>query len=276
MNKLLLSLLIVFCSLSVSAQTLEESVQKGVEFHRNGQYTKAIKSYSNVLLKDSSRLNIWINRGMCYALSGNHKKSLEDLHYALSISANKAEILVLMGNVFSYDKQFRNAKNALQRALKSGAKFNFEDYFNLGTAYYFLGESMDSAILYLEISKNLKPELSLANNNLAWAYLDIDPEKSCFYFNEAYIKDTLDAVNINNLGYSHLLCGNLEVAYGFLEKAEKLDKKNSFIYRNFGLYYKLKDDKKLACKYMQKALNLNIVEVWGEGYIKELLDYCQE
>ena len=101
------------------------------------------------------------------------------------------------------------------------------------------------------------------------------PEKSCVYFKKAYQIDNSDPVLVNNLGYSHFLCGNLEMAFSYYEKSKEMDPSNSYVYRNIGLYYIAMEDRQSACLNYQLALDKDFIASWGKAHIVELHEYCE-
>jgi len=277
MKKGLIYLFLLLISSYGYSQNLEKTMKKvenGIKYLEKGKYKKAIKQYSSIIETHDNIWQAYAVRGNCYYFTNETKKGLHDFLKAYSLDSNQSFLLNQIAVGYEALKQHKQAIEYYKRALSKNFEFTYFEYFSLGSAYYFLAE-MDSAIHYLEISRDLDSVNSLAGDNLAWAYLDSDPVKSCFFFNEAYLKDTLDSRKINNLGYSHLLCGNLEEAFTYFKKAKKLDRNNSFIYRNFGLYYMKKGQKEEACKNLQKSIDLKIVEEWGDSYISELKEYCQ-
>ena len=144
----------------------------------------------------------------------------------------------------------------------------------LGSTYFFAQE-MDSAVNYLKQAIDLDSTDGDALNNLAWSYLSIEPSKSIQYFKMAYGLDKTDPVALNNLGYAELLSGELELAKEHFLESKKMNPKNPFVYRNLGLYYMKKNNKKAAKKQLKKCLKKGILEKWGPQYLVELKAYCK-
>ena len=273
MNKLIYLTILIILNTNTYSQNIDKLFNKAIDNHLNENYDAGIKLYSKILSIDSMLYTARVNRAICYSALGEKQKSISDFEYVLKYTPSDTTSLIYLATHYGLNEQYKKSIIYFQNALKYDAKLNYMDYFNLGSDYYFSGNN-DSAKIYLEKSFSLDSINSPAVNNLAWVFLEEDPEKSCYYFNESYLKDTLDSRNINNLGYSHLLCGNLEEAYNLFKKAESLDPKNSFIFRNLGLYYLKSDNRKLACENLKKAIELNIIEEWGEQYVEELLRFC--
>ena len=58
-------------------------------------------------------------------------------------------------------------------------------------------------------------------------------------------------------------------------KSKELNRDNAFVYRNLALIFKFKGDKAKSCLNYQKALDLNIIQNWGEKYVEELIECCK-
>ena len=275
MKKIAWLLFIFTCCISVYAQNIKKIYAKADAYHQAGDFDKAIEAYTKVLKKDSTYWLAWVNRGSCYTALGQLDKMINDFEHALRIEPNDTFAIDRLADVYMRTGNYNKAIQYYKKNISLGYPFNYVTYGNLGSCYYFSGQS-DSARKYLKLSYDLNQTYTLTLNNLGWANLDYNPNESCRYFNEAYLMDSLDVKNINNLGYSHLLCGSLDKAYEYIHKAEQLDPTNSFVYRNYGLYYLKKNDKVQACQNLQKAIKLNIIEDWGEIYVAELRAYCNE
>ena len=275
MKKIILFLLLNLFNLTVFAQKTEAIYKQAVQYHQEGNYSEAIKMYTKVIKKDSMDSYAFLNRALCYYSLNKYDNMLSDYEHALRLNPKDTVILEHIADGYSIVNNYASAIQYYKRTLSMGKTPNYSIYGSMGTCYYFSGQN-DSARKYLQMSYDLNQTYVLVLNNLAWANLDYNPNKSCMLFNKAYMMDSLEVRNINNLGYSHLLCGNLDKGFELISRAEKLDPTNSFVYRNYGLYYMKKGDKIQACKNLQKAIDLKIIEEWGEGYVSELMMYCNK
>lgn len=272
--KLFPTLLILCFFIKFNAQDIEKMLIKAKKFEAKNKYEKALKTYNKILEEDNTNILTFARRGRCYFHLNLMDESLNDLLYFHRKYPNSSIVNVYLGSIYGSKGKHSKATTYYSNALKNGHKGNAFFYFNYGSSLYFSGKN-DEAIIYLEKSYKMDSTNSGVYNNLAWSYLDTNPEKSCKYFKLAYEQDSLSDVSINNLGYAHLLNNDLEKALDLFKKANKINPENSFTYRNIGLYYKKKNDKKLACEYLQKAIEFKIIETWGEHYITELKDYCK-
>ena len=269
----ILILFSIFYSFSLFSQSKE--LNKATKFFNAGKYVNAIKALNKGLEKDTGNYAMLFNRGICNLELEEYDESLVDFKRCYSKSPKDEVASMYIGLIYAEKKMFKEAIKFLNISLDNGFEPNFQFYYDLGTCNLFIG-AKEEARMYLDKAFAMDSTQTRIYNNLAWVYIDYDPQKSCRFFTKAYAMDTADYANVNNLGYSHLLCGNLEVAFNLFQKSEALNPKNSFVYRNYGLYYMYKENKELACLNLQKARDMKIVENYGETFIVELVEYCTQ
>jgi tetratricopeptide (TPR) repeat protein len=247
---------------------------QAVEYQKQAKYQEAIEIYSELLEVDSNIYGCWKNRGQCFYSLSEYNYALHDFYKAIHLNQSDSSLFFCIGlthvNIGKWNKGIEFLNYAVEKSYPRN-----ETYFqNIGTCYYFLGK-MDSAIKYLSSSYEINPENRNTLTNLAFAYQNSNPSKSCQLFQQVYNIDSLNAQTINNLGYSHYLCGNLNDAYSYYQKALSMDAKNSYLHRNIGLYYQRKNDINNACRHLQKAIELDFIKDWGDNEIEELMNFCQ-
>lgn len=270
--KNIISTILILCSILTFGQ--DKSLEKAVNHHNGAKYEKAIIMYTKVLENDSTNQKALFGRGICYGETKQLDKSLTDFLNFDMLYPNHPLALKTISMIYSEKRNFIKAANYLELSIENGLEADSRDLYDLGSCYYFSGNN-EKAIKYLTKSYELDSTFAPTWNNLAWANLDNNPYSSCKYFKKAFNLDSLDFRNINNLGYSHLLCGDMEVAYKYFQRAEVLNPENSFVYRNYGLYYMRMGNKEKACKNLKKSIELKIIEEWGVHYITELQEYCK-
>lgn len=265
--------LVLFNSDFAYSQTSEEYLQLAYSYHQKKEYYQAIKNYTKAIELNNQNYQAFFNRALCYSRVDNYNKSIYDFKRVLEIDSTIYETYLALAYTYAEKKDHLKSAESFRNAQVREVKMDYSDYYSYGTSYYFAGMN-DSAKKYLEISYDMDKQNSLAPENLAWVYLKEDSKRSCKMFKENYLRDTTDARRINNLGYAYLLDGDLDSAFYFIKKAEIKDPKNSFVYRNYSLYYKQIGNKELACLNLQKAIDLDIVVNYGRSYIRELELYC--
>jgi len=248
---------------------------QAVEYQNKEEYVKAIEIYSELLEADTNIYACWYNRGHCFWSLSEYDFALYDLYRAVNLyqgdSALFFDIGLLHINFEDWDKGIEFLTYAIERNHPKDEVY----YTNIGSCYFFLGD-FDSAVENLTNAYELNPKRSEVITNLAFSYIESDPYKSCFFFEQVYKLDTLDAVAINNLGFSHYLCGRLDDAYEFYMKSYSINPTNSFLHRNLGLYFIRTGEASEACSCLTKALNLGFIKEWGESHISELIEFCKD
>jgi tetratricopeptide (TPR) repeat protein len=268
--------ILLFASLSATCQKIDwDYFGEAVEYQKQKKYSEAIRIYSELLEVDSNIYGCWNNRGQCFYEMAEYNYALFDFYKAVNLIQSDSSLFLMIGLTHIYLEQWEKGIEFLNYAEEQGFPRNETYYQNLGSCYYFLGQN-DSAIYYLSKSHTINPKSHTTLTNLAFSYINTEPEKSCTYFQQAYQLDSLNPRRINNLGYSHFLCGNLDNAFDLYQRALSLEPKNAYIHRNIGLYYKSIDNKELACKSLEDAIALGFITDWGESDISELLEYCNK
>jgi tetratricopeptide (TPR) repeat protein len=272
--------LITVTSLFIAMSGLSQEIDwdyfgQAVEYQKQDKFHEAITIYSELLEVDSNIYGCWKNRGQCFYSLSEYNYALYDLYQAINLNQSDSSLFFSIGLSHLSLEQWTKGIEFFNNAVERGYPKNETFYHNVGSSFYFLGET-DSAITYLSKSFDLNPTNGSTLTNLAFSYINKAPSKSCHLFQQAYSLDTLNSRTINNLGYSHYLCGNVEIAYSNYKKALSLDSTNSYLHRNIGLYFKAVENKDLACVSLQKAINLGFINEWGESNIKELIDYCKK
>jgi tetratricopeptide (TPR) repeat protein len=124
MNKLgLLTIILLAFAFNLFAQTADEIAksdaffQQGIKFEDNGDYRKAIQSYTEVIKIRPNRPNAWFNRGNCYYAIGNYQQSVKDLSEAVRINPTDAEAYDLLGGAYLQLNQLDSAVTSFDRAF---------------------------------------------------------------------------------------------------------------------------------------------------------------
>jgi tetratricopeptide (TPR) repeat protein len=250
-----------------------------ITIHQEGKFEEALVLYKNILKNYPNNYTLLSNIGACYLGLKNGEQAKQHLYHAINFQQPDSLMMYRIGRAHMYSNEWETAAKWMQQALESGYPSAFLTLFELGSNYYFAGIHKE-AQEFLYNAHLLDTTHAGALNNLAWSYLETEPKQSCVFFQKAYHLDSLDPRNVNNLGYAKLLAGYHEEALNLFLQTKKMDPKNAFVYRNLGLYYKTKENKKKAKKNLQLAIKYGILEKWGkengEKYIAELKNYCNQ
>jgi len=79
----------------------------------------------------------------------------------------------------------------------------------------------------------------------------------------------------NNLGYSYVSAGQMDVGIKYIKEAIEGDPSNSYAYRNLGLAYLKMKQKDVACQYFYKALALGFSSKHGPEVESLIEKHCK-
>ena len=178
---------------------------------------------------------------------------LTSFRKAQSLDKNNPEILVNLGTVYYYKKQFDSARSHLDRALELNAEeanaFNALAMVEVELKNYPKASGMLSKALSINPDDpyflNNRGYLFLLTNQMDKAKADID------------LSITLDPYNgwaYRNKGIYYLMEKRYEDAIRLLKRAESSDSFIEKIYYYLGDAYDKQHDKQHACEYYTKAV----------------------
>jgi len=277
---LFLFLVLTASQFSYGQKILEdnERFMRAVDHMAKQEFAAAADTFT-LLLENQPLPAAHYNRGMCYYMTGEKQKALEDYQIALTEFADDPNLHLLMASTYLDFSEYSRAARQFSQALKLGYIPNNEDAFHIGTSYFFI-QQIDSAKKYLNLSLELNLESkkyrSWTYTNLGWIYLgekDYPNAKRMFELSLQLNPD--NPQYMNNLGLAYFRVGELDRGLSLVLRAKGEDPDNAFVYRNLALIYMAKGEQNLACEHYQRALDLKIVEEWGAQYVAELMNYCQ-
>ena len=138
-----------------------------------------------------------------------------------------------------------------------------------------MGE-LDSALSSFDKVLDLNSDLIEAKGNKAFVYLLQNRyREAALIYQELLLRFPDNASYLNNLGYSELRSGELDNAMRHVQRSLALAPNNAYGYRNRGLIYLARNQKKQACADLDSALGLEFVKQWGSRDLEELIDYCR-
>lgn len=243
---------------------------------KDNDLKKLIKNATELIQKDNNSIEAYMLRAKCYYDLEYFDKAELDLKKIIKIDSENIKALMLIGDTYSKKRNFKEANYYYEEAIENGKKLDSKMKAILGTNYYFI-QDYKNAIKYLTMAlDDSKYKVDVVHNNLAWSYIFTNDTKMAIeHFKKAFAIKPNFVNNVNNLGYAYYLDNQLDIAEEYILKAKKMDSQNSFVYRNLGLIYKKRGNKKKACKNYEKALSLDIIKLWGAFYVEELKEYCE-
>ena len=268
-------ILSVFTVYGQSKKTIK-LYNKAIEYFQSKDYNNAINTYLEVIEEDPRYSWPYINLGITYKEVGEYDLSIKYLNTALQMDPNNHHIYYSLGATYTKIKQYDKSNQYYHQAA------HFEDanldtiYSNMGFNFLFWGK-LDSAIHYFEKSLELHPAFEAPLTNIAYLHIMKENYTEAQKCLETLIQEYPDVTNnYNNLGYVLCKLNDLDNAEKYLRQSLKMDNKNEWTYRNFGILYQAKGDQKNACKNLDKAIELGFEARYGKEVSELLQKHCEE
>ncbi|UTW65837.1 tetratricopeptide repeat protein [bacterium SCSIO 12643] len=249
---------------------------KAYEYSMNGENTKAIETYLKVIEMEPGYSSPYLNIGTDYKEIGEYDLAIKYLNTAIQIDPEGFKAYAELGTVYSRLKQYEKADKYFKQALSKHSGTG------LDTLYLKMGNNFidwnlfDSAMFYFDKSLEIHSNFMEALTNIAYLHIIQENYLEARKHLETLVQEYPDFTNnFNNLGYVLCKLNDLDNAEKYLQQSLKMDSKNEWTYRNFGILYQAKGDQKNACKNLDKAIELGFIRIWGRELIQELMDYCK-
>jgi len=84
-------------AITISENFIGSRFHLGLMYHRLNRFDKALKCFSNVLLKMPKDKTVYIARGLVYQDMGNHQFAINDFNSAIAIEATYSEAFYRRG-----------------------------------------------------------------------------------------------------------------------------------------------------------------------------------
>ena len=250
MRKFLLSISFLFVSFSFFAQnSIEAYVKEGILYHDNGNYDKAISTYTKALefYPKSTLLNYEIS--LSYFTKGDYKEAIKHADMILKQKGNHMmQAYLTKGSALDMLGKTKESIKLFEKALKGKDK-HFLLYYNLGLNYFKinkLDEAEENVIKAIEQNSNhTSSHLMLANihsqkgNSVqtllaAHYFLFLEPntkrsEEAFQLLNDAFggnvskDKDKANTINIVLSANNDGQFGAAELMIGMLEASKSLE-----------------------------------------------------
>ncbi len=130
------------------------------------------------------------------------------------------------------------------------------EYYNIGSAYFDLGE-LDKSVSYLSRALDLSPDLARASYNLARVYvLQGRYEPALELLDTLLSQDPSNALVMETIAYTHYLTGELGPAAQWYDRALDLSPTNLDLLQNRATVAQERGDHELAVRLLRRALDL--------------------
>jgi tetratricopeptide (TPR) repeat protein len=151
-------LLFVLIPILSSAQSGKKEFNQGFDYYEEGEYAKAIDSYTNAIHDDSDNATYYYHRGVCQSLLSFNEYAIVDLNKAISLDSTYAE--AYFERAYSKYRLFENV--AAIEDYNQSIKLNPEyapAYLNRGTVKFDM-EDTDGACYDWKKAYNLGIEFA--------------------------------------------------------------------------------------------------------------------
>jgi len=114
----------------INPEIAEQEKEKGNEFFRKGQFTDALKCYSEAIKRNPSDAKVYSNRAACYTKLAAFDLGLKDCDTCLELEPNFVKGWIRKGKILQGMQQYSKASTAFQKALEldSNASEALEGY----------------------------------------------------------------------------------------------------------------------------------------------------
>jgi len=284
-----LFLMVFLFSGSVLAQyTPEEYLEKGKEYHQQGNLAKAIDHYSYTIQLKSDCASCYYNRGLALLEMGKYHKSRYDFDQVLKINPADTDAYEQRGGVHyllgNYDKAISDftfvilAKpqaniyinrgmayleqvkyNDALRDLENAMNMNEDDpeaYRVIGDTYFAKGEA-EQAIEYYSMALNKDPDDQKTLNNRGNTYQQLGMNSLALADYDHAVAVTQNSHTYTNRAKFWLNQGEYDKALVDCRRASQLDYKNAEAYYYIGQVENAKGNTQRALSNFNKAVEIN-------------------
>lgn len=250
-------------------------VERGLRYAATGNATKAVSYYTRAIAEQPDYYSAYLNRAISYYELAEFQLAIEDYNNAERLNPQDPVLYMDRGNAFSRSGHYVEALTDHQRALELGFPASDTLLYNMANNFWRMGQ-MDSALIYFDKVLQINPELIEAKGNKAFVYLLQNRyAEAAGLYQELLIGLPDNASYMNNLGYAELRSGRLDSAMYHVQRSLELAPRNAYSYRNRGLIHMARNEQKLACADLRKALDLEFIKQWGSRDLEELMEYCR-
>ena len=145
-------------------QTINQTFQKAITFHKEGRLKEAESLYRSILEVDSGYVNAYNNLGVALNELGRPEESEKILKKAIEINPNYAEAYSNLGNTLSKLKKFNEVEINYRKAIE--LKPDYRDANNNLCAFLTKLDKLDEAEKIIKDTIKLNPNHSTSHHNL--------------------------------------------------------------------------------------------------------------
>lgn len=228
----------------------------GTVYFRLRKFEDALEAYDHAIACRPGYLNSYFNRANTLYELGKPLFAHVDIQKVLIERPDTVPALFLQGLILTKLREFKRAEDIFKAALKRDS-LNVELLVNLGTVHYYQ-KQYPEAVTYLQKAIGLSPKEANAYNARALVEVATDKlDDALKSINKAIDLKPGNAFYRNNRGYVYLLKDELALALEDIDYSITTDPYNAWAYRNKGIYYLKKGDTTNAIRLLEQAESLD-------------------
>jgi|GEM_PF-1069978 len=213
--------------------------------------------YRRIILLDPR--NPWAHNNLAYLYCENDvelREALREVRIANHLDKNNPYLMDTLGWALYKNKLYEQAESVLKKAIELDDTIP-DLHFHLATTYYDL-KKYELSVEHFKRTIELDPESSLAMNNLAYLYSELDRnlDEGLELVTRALEKHPNVSAYIDTLGWLHFKKGNYDEAINYLKRAVELDPDSSESQYHLSQAYLKANQGEQAVDHMQKSMNL--------------------
>lgn len=120
--KKIMTLLLVFCTINLVAQTSMAYLQDGISKQQNEEYTAAINSYTRAIALDANSKEAFYNRGVCKLILKDQEAAIEDFTQVLNLDSKFIKAYYSRATAYVGIEKFQKALPDLSKAISLDPK----------------------------------------------------------------------------------------------------------------------------------------------------------
>lgn len=247
---------------------------RGNVYYDRKQYDKAAAAISKAIGLKYYYPGIYTNRGIVYLDLKKYDQAVHDFDISIALDPNDHFAYFNRGAAHGILKHYDEAIADNSRAIELKPD-HAEAYYNRGYTYFQLRQ-YDETIADYNRALELKLDYPSLYTELGAINLvrgkNKEAKKDFWKADAAFLakigRSPAEAVLYNGRGWNYLWLGTCKKAKAEFDKAVELDKTDSSVHDNLGVYWwTCRHDKAAALKWFEKSFQLGI-ERWGEHYLE--------
>lgn len=253
------------------------SVDKALEFYKDGKYNEAIDAFSTVLETEGDNAEIYNNIGLCYANLGEDEKAEKNYLKAQELNPKLPQVYINLADIYYKEKDMGSGIELMSQGIyEMPDNLVFRHYL---ARFYMEDAKLDLAIDELEHILEKQPENYDVYYDLARVHFELG-NYACAIEN---FENVLEYKSENPLIYYALAQAyeaNDEVDKAISNYLKTIAHNDSFApaYKKVGVLFFARGDYEDAIEYFEDYLNFDIPKEETEkvkGLVERIKEKCK-